>query len=203
MAIIGGLEIIPEDSVLCIEEKNGNVKSIFALYVASERAREGKTVTYLTLQSRDTVLKTMARLKMQPSDHIRIVELPSDRARQDVLTRVREPGCQLLIIDPFSVIFAEESFLDLSIMLAGLLSASRNGTMFLLLIDQGVMNQRQENLVRAMCDGVMQFVVIPEGDRLKYYISIPKMRGSFPQEKMLPFTINNEGLLIDTRERHG
>jgi KaiC/GvpD/RAD55 family RecA-like ATPase len=203
MATVGGLEILPDDSVLCIEENNGNVKSIYALYIASERAREGRPVTYLTLQSPDTILRTMARLNMQPSDNIRIIELSPDRARQDVLTRIREPECHLLIIDPFSVIFAEDSFLDLSILLAGLMSASRKGTTFLLLVDVGVMNGRQENLVRAMSDGVMQFVVLPEGDKLKYYISTPKMRGAFPQEKMLPFTISNEGLLIDTRERHG
>jgi KaiC/GvpD/RAD55 family RecA-like ATPase len=203
MAFVDGLEIVPDDSVLCIEENNGNVKSIYALYIASERAREGKPVTYLTLQSCDTVLKTMARLNMKPSDLIHIIELPPDRARQDVLTRVQEPDCHLLIIDPFSVIFAEDSFLDLSIMLAGLVSASRKGTTFLLLVDAGIMNKRQENLVRAMSDGVIQFVVVPEGDKLKYYISTPKMRGAFPQEKMLPFTISNEGLLIDTRERHG
>jgi hypothetical protein len=46
-------------------------------------------------------------------------------------------------------------------------------------------------------------VVVPEGDKLRHYINIPKMRGAFPRNKMLSFTLNEEGLLIDTRERHG
>ena len=56
---------------------------------------------------------------------------------------------------------------------------------------------------RAMADGIIQFVVVPEGDKLRHYINIPKMRGAFPRNKMLSFTLNEEGLLIDTRERHG
>jgi KaiC/GvpD/RAD55 family RecA-like ATPase len=84
-----------------------------------------------------------------------------------------------------------------------MISASHNGTTFLLLIDRGVLPERHENLVRAMADGVIEFTIVPEGDKLRHYINIPKMRGEFPRDKMLPFTVNEEGLLIDTRERHG
>jgi KaiC/GvpD/RAD55 family RecA-like ATPase len=84
-----------------------------------------------------------------------------------------------------------------------MISASQNGTTFILLIDQGVLPERNEKLVLAMADGVIEFTIMPEGDKLKHYINIPKLRGMFPLEKMLPFTVNEEGLLIDTRERHG
>ena len=39
---------------------------------------------------------------------------------------------------------------------------------------------------RPMSDGIIQFVIVPEGDKLNKYINIPKMRGSFPRDKMLP-----------------
>ena len=203
MAFENGLEIVPDNSVLCIEEMVGNIKTIYALYVAAERAKGGVPVTYLTLQSREDIIRTMTQLRIPRSDLIRIIELPPDQARHDILALIQEPDTPLIIIDPFSVFFAEDRFSELSNILFSLATASRKGTTFLLLVDTGVLPERQENLVRALADGVIQFMIIPEGDKLKNYINIPKMRWAFPRDKMLPFTVNNEGLLIDTRERHG
>jgi KaiC/GvpD/RAD55 family RecA-like ATPase len=203
MALVNGLEIIPDRSVLCIEEHSGNIKSIYAIYVASEWAKNGSRVNYLTLQTREDVMKKMALLRIPESDNLTVVEITPAHAKQEVLTQISNPGAPLIVIDPFSVFFAEDSFAELNSLLFGLISASRKGTTFLLMVDCGVLPDRQENLVRAMADGIIQFVVVPEGDKLKHYINIPKMRGEFPRNKMLSFTLNEEGLLIDTRERHG
>lgn len=203
MAFVNGLEMVPDNSVLVMEEKNGNIKSIYALYVASERAREGLPVKYLTLRSREDILEIMAHLNIPSSDLIQVIELPPGDSRNAVLNLIRDPDARLVIIDPFSVFFAEDSFSEVNSLLFTLMTMSRKGTTFLLLMDDGVLAEREEHLVRAMTDGVIQFVIVPEGDKLRNYISIPKMRGAFPQEKMLPFTISSEGLLIDTRERHG
>ncbi len=54
-----------------------------------------------------------------------------------------------------------------------------------------------------MADGVIQITTVTEGDKVKRYLNIPKMQGAQLLEKMLPFTITDEGFLIDTRERHG
>ena len=203
MALVNGLEMIPELSVLCIEEHSGNIKSIYAIYVASEWARKGAKVHYLSLQTKDDVLKKMALLRIPESENLTIIEITPTKAKQEVLTEINNPGAPLIVIDPFSVFFAEDSFAELSTLLFGMISASRKGTTYLLMVDCGVLPERQENLVRAMSDGIIQFVIVPEGDKLKHYINIPKMRGAFPRNKMLSFTLNEEGLLIDTRERHG
>jgi KaiC/GvpD/RAD55 family RecA-like ATPase len=203
MALVNGLEMVPDSSVLCIEERNGNIKSIYAIYIASERARGGTPVTYLTLQTREDVLNKMAKLNIPGSDLLHIVEIQPAQAKREVLSYIKEPKTPLIVIDPFSVFFAEDSFTELNALLFDLISTSRKGTTFLLLIDSGVLLEREENLVRAMTDGIIEFTIVPEGDKLKHYINIPKMRGAFPREKMLPFTVNEEGLLIDTRERHG
>jgi len=203
VALVNGLEILPANSVLSIEERNGNIKSIYAIYVASERARAGTPVTYITLQTKEDVLKKMDQLRIPRSDLISLVEIQPAQAKREVLNYINEPKTPLIVIDPFSVFFAEESFSDISALLFNLISTSRKGTTFLLLVDTGVLPERQENLVRAMTDGIIEFTVIQEGDKLKHYINIPKMRGEYPRDKMLPFTVNEEGLLIDTRERHG
>jgi len=203
MPLVNGLEMVPDNSVLCVEEQSGNIKSIYGIYVASEKARSGIPVSYLTLQTRDDVLKKMTSLRVPHSDNLNIVEIQPGTAKHDVLAVISSPPAPLIVIDPFSVFFAEDSFSDLSSLLFGMILTSRKGTTFLILVDRGVLPERQENLVRAMSDGIIQFVVVPEGDKLKHYINIPKMRGAVPSDKMLPFTVNAEGLLIDTRERHG
>ena len=203
MAFVDGLDMVPENSVLCVEEMSGNIKSIYAVYVASERARTGTHVKYLTLQTREDVHHKMTQLRIPSSDLLEIVEIQPAFAKQEVLTYIKEPNAPLIVIDPFSVFFAEDSFADLSTLLFSIITTSRKGTTYLLLVDTGVLPERQENLVRAMADGIIEFTIIQEGDKLKHYINIPKMRGAFPRDKMLPFTVNAEGLLIDTRERHG
>ena len=203
MALVNGLEMVPENSVLCIEERNGNIKSIYALYVASERARAGTPVTFLTLQTKEDVLRRMEQLRIPGSDLLTIVEIRPVQAKNEVLTFVNGPGDPLIIIESFAIFFAGDSFSDLSSLLFGLISNSRTGRTFLLLVDSGILPEREENLVRAIADGIIEFTIVPEGDKLKHYINIPKMRGAYPRDKMLPYTVNEEGLLIDTRERHG
>lgn len=198
-----GLEIVPDNSVLCIEENAGNIKTIYALYAASDKAAKGADVTYLTLQTKDELLSQMKRFGIPPRDSLRIIEISPNHAKLDVLSQIENIHGPLLILDPFAVFFADDSTKDLTAFMFDLIRRSRRGTTVLLLIDIGVLPERLEQLVRAMSDGIIQFVIVPEGDKLNKYINIPKMRGAFPRDKMLPFTLSEEGLMIDTRERHG
>ena len=203
MEFVSGIDIVPEKSVLCIKEDTGNTKSLFASLISAEQGKEGIAVNYLTLRSRDEVHQQIIHLRMKIPENLRVITLSPANSAQDVISLIYEPDIPLIIIDGFSVFFSEYSFTDLYTLMFRMISASQNGTTFILLIDRGVLPERNENLVLAMADGVIEFTIVPEGDKLKHYINIPKLRGMFPLEKMLPFTVNEEGLLIDTRERHG
>jgi KaiC/GvpD/RAD55 family RecA-like ATPase len=203
MDFIEGLEIVPEKCVICIEEDAGNTKSLFASLVSSERGKKGIAVNYLTLRNREEIHQQIEQLHLKVPEKLRVITISPQNSAQDVISLIYEPEIPLIVIDAFSVFFSEYSFTDLYTLMFRMISASHNGTTFLLLIDRGVLPERHENLVRAMADGVIEFTIVPEGDKLRHYINIPKMRGEFPRDKMLPFTVNEEGLLIDTRERHG
>ena len=203
MDFIDGLEIVPEKCVICIEEDAGNTKSLFASLVSSERGKKGIAVNYLTLRNREEIHRQIEQLHLKVPEKLRVITISPQNSAQDVISLIYEPDIPLIVIDAFSVFFSEYSFTDLYTLMFRMISASHNGTTFLLLIDRGVLPERHENLVRAMADGVIEFTIVPEGDKLRHYINIPKMRGEFPRDKMLPFTVNEEGLLIDTRERHG
>ena len=109
----------------------------------------------------------------------------------------------ICVIDTFSTLCTRSDSAELELMMDYFLDESRKGSVFLLLSDSGVFNPREENLLRAMADGIIQFMANQEGDKIKRAICIPKMKGTIPPDRMLPITINDEGILIDTRERHG
>ena len=203
MDFASGLEIVPEKSVICIEETSGNIKSLFASLIASEWGGKGVAVNYLTLRNPDEIQRQIEQLRLEVPEKLRVITVSPQNSSPDIISLICEPDIPLIVIDGFSVFFSEYSFSDLNALMFRMISASHNGTTFLLLIDRGVLPERHENLVRAMADGIIEFTIVPEGDKLKHYINISKMRGAFPRDKMLPFTVNEEGLLIDTRERHG
>jgi len=195
-----GVQEYPDNSVILIEEETGLIKSIYAQYIA---AGAKKPVCYITTRARDDILRQMALLRPPHIDHMEIRELHEAEpgAMCDLLTTETPAG--LIVVDPFSIYFMESPLHEFRQMVTRLVAASRNGRTFLLLDDIGVLPDRHEQLLRAMADGVIRITSINEGDKIRRYLNVLKMRGTQPLDKMLPFTISDEGFLIDTRERHG
>ena len=108
-----------------------------------------------------------------------------------------------MIVDQFSLYFLDTPLSEFRDAISRLLTAAKTGHVLLLLVDRGVLPERHEALLRAMADGIIQVTTVIEGDKLKRFLNIPKMQGAKLSEKMLPFTVSDEGFLIDTRERHG
>ncbi len=203
MAPVQGIDDFPEKSVILLEEDTGITKSSYAQYIGSETAAAGKNVCYITSRSPDDVRGDMKRLNILPAKGFHIEEMPgaSPGALLDLLAL--KSTCDLVIVDQFSFYFLDSSLLELRDGISRIIAAAKTGRVFLLLMDRGVLPERHEALLRAMVDGVIQITTVTEGDKLKRYLNIPKMQGAQLLEKMLPFTVSNEGFLIDTRERHG
>jgi len=195
----GALEY-PDHSLILIEEDTGLVKSIYAQYIA---ASAKKPVCYITTRARDDILQQMAQLRLPHIDHMEIREMHEAEpgAMCDLLATQIPAG--LIVVDPFSTYFMESPLHEFRQMVTRLVAASRNGRTFFLLDDIGVLPDRHERLLRAMADGVIRITAMNEGDKIRRYLNILKMQGTQPVDKMLPFTISDEGFLIDTRERHG
>jgi KaiC/GvpD/RAD55 family RecA-like ATPase len=65
----------------------------------------------------------------------------------------------------------------------------------------GVMSERPEKILRSMVDGVIQFSIVYEENKITRYMTIPKLNGAAPVDRKIPFTLNENGITIDTRER--
>ncbi len=203
MAPVQGMDNFPEKSVILIEEDTGLVKSVYAQYIAAEKAADGKDVAYLTTRASEDIRSEMKSLRILPDKEFHIEEIhgTTPGALLDLLTL--HGNGDLVIVDQFSLYFIDTSLSEFRDGISRLITAAKTGRVFLLLVDRGVLPERHEALLRAMADGVIQVTTVPEGDKLKRYLNIPKMQGAQLSEKMLPFTIGVEGFLIDTRERHG
>lgn len=194
----GGLERIPERCIVLIEEDSGCMKDFFAQKVAAETAREGKKVVYLTSHFREDILAQMERYRMPVGpalviiDHCHGVGPVMDHCNGD-----------LCVLDPVSSMLLDADLQGFRSFLSAVRKMSREGRSFLLVSDMGVLSHQHEQILRAIADGVVRFVAVQEGDKIKRYMHVLKMKGSIPADRMIPFTVTDEGLVIDTRERLG
>ena len=198
MAFESGITELPEKAVILIEEDPGVVKETFILKIAVDSLISGKKVVYLTSRMRGDILVHAKTFHILVPEQFNIVD--SFRNVNDL--KHAEHG-EFCVIDSFSTMFSRSNVSEMENVIEWLLVESRKGATFAILSDSGVLPAKEEQLLRSMCDGVIQFVSTIEADKMRRYINVPKMRGIIPPDRMLPITISDEGILIDTRERHG
>jgi KaiC/GvpD/RAD55 family RecA-like ATPase len=194
-----GLKEIPERSVLLIEEDLGSIKHIFVQRIGFEAVKTGKCVVYITPKLKEDVNRQMSvyRYGLKHSGNFEIIENFRDR---DSLSDVCDGD--ISIIDPFTYLFVDSDINELINTLNSFIASSRkDDRIFLLTSDMGVIPGRAERIMRSLVDGVIQFLVVYSGDRINRFINIPKLNGTQPLDSMIPFTVGEEGIAIDTRER--
>ncbi|MBN1194210.1 MAG: hypothetical protein JXA08_02515 [Methanomicrobiaceae archaeon] len=197
MDIAMGLPALPERSVILVEEETGSIKTIFALMKAAEASGAGKKVRYITPGGVDDLQAYLDACHLTIPDGCELIGGITER-RDMVMECVGD----LCIIDRFGTFFFDSSLTELKIALDLFTEMSANGTI-VLLIDRGLLPSRHEQMMRAMADGIIQFIATFEGNRVKRFIYVPKMRGRIPADRMVAFDLTDEGILVDTRERHG
>ena len=197
------MDTFPEKSVILIEEDTGITKSVYAQYIAADAASAGKEVWFITARPAEDITGEMTRMRILPAKGFHVEEMHGT-APGTLLDRLTLHGNgDLVIVDQFSLYFIDTPLSEFREGISRIGAAAKAGRVFLLLVDRGVLPDRHEALVRAMADGVIQITTVTEGDKLKRYLHIPKMQGTRLLDKMLPFTVSEDGFLIDTRERHG
>lgn len=198
MALINlRFEDLPQKSILLVEEDLGDVKRIFSQKMAAEAVRAGKEVVYITPKSKDEVEHLVSTSGIADSEKFKVVEKFSDSMR--LLTVC---GGDLCIVEKFTLMNVNTDVNHLLHILSSLSEFARaKNCIFLLTSDTGVIPERPEKILRAMVDGVIQFTVAYDENRIARYINIPKLNGVAPVDRMIPFTLDENGITIDTRER--
>ena len=193
-----GLKELPEKSVLLIEEDLGCIKHIFVQKIGFEAVKTGKRVVYITPKLKEDVNRQMSTYYgLKQLENFEIIE--NFRDRGSLLDVCNGDVC---IIDPFTSLFIDSDIDELINTLNSFMASSRkDNRIFLLTSDMGVIPGRAERIMRSLVDGVIQLLVAYSGDRINRFINIPKLNGTQPLDRMIPFTVGEEGIAIDTRER--
>jgi len=194
-----GYNSLPKNSLLVLEEELGDNKRIFAQMLGAEAVKSGKELVYVSLMAKEDILRQLSILGVDSNAGINIRDKFRDRFRVTELC-----GGDLFIVDGFSLLFSEAHPAEVYNVLNQLADLSRVGERIIILTsDCGLLPQKSEKMLHAMADGVVQFNVVYEEDRISRYIKIPKMAGMVPQSKMLSFAVDEGRIYIDTRERFG
>ena len=192
-----GLKELPEKSVLLIEEDLGSIKHIFVQRIGFEAAEAGKRVVYITPKLKEDVNGQMPMYGLKQLENFEIIE-----NFRDPTSILEVCGGDVCIVDPFTSLFIDSDINELINTLNSFMASSRkDDRIFLLTSDRGVIPDRAERVMRSLVDGVIQFLVVHTGDRINRFINIPKLSGTLPLDSMIPFTVGEEGISIDTRER--
>ena len=217
-----GLKQIPGNEVLLIEEDLGSIKSTFVQRIGFDAISDGRKVLYIsTKRSREDVLEQMSVSGLNGNserfailgdfkDRIALLDMCHGDMKRRHLYHLIDPSLQnisevdICIVDTFSSLFIEEDVHTMVDALISLVNISRDsGTAFLLASDMGILSDRVERVMRSMVDGIIQFRTEYSGGKVNRFINIPKMKGTLPLSKMVPFNVTGDGITIDTRERIG
>ncbi len=217
-----GLKQIPGNEVLLVEEDLGSIKSTFVQRIGFDAIKDGRKVLYIsTKRSREDVLEQMSVSGLNGNserfailgdfkDRIALLDMCNGDMKRRHMYHLIDPslqnisGMDICIVDTFSSLFIEEDVHTMVDALNSLVNISRDsGTAFLLASDMGILSDRVERVMRSMVDGIIQFRTEYSGGKVNRFINIPKMKGTLPLSKMVPFNVTGDGITIDTRERIG
>jgi len=198
MALINlTFEDLPKKSLLLAEEEIGDVKRVFSQKIAAEAIKAGKEVVYVTPKLKDDIDHQVAMYGIAENEKFKVIEKFTDGSRLQTVC-----GGDLCIIEKFTLMNMSTDVNHLFYILNSLAELSRiKDSIFLLTSDMGVMPERPEKILRAMVDGVIQFSIVYEENRITRYMTIPKLNGAAPVDRKIPFTLDEKGITIDTRER--
>ena len=197
MANILGSEFMAGQRIILIEGETGGGHTIYALSIASDALKKGRLVLWITQGRRADILKNVQGFGIDGIEKMMIAEEVTD------WRKVTIPEGALVILDSLPFFHTEDTLAGMRKTIIEITRAAGQNRTILLVSEMGILPPGQERLARAMADGVVQLLAEREGEKLRRYFHIPKMRGTVPIDRVIPFTLSAQGILIDPRERYG
>ncbi|HTY52833.1 MAG TPA: ATPase domain-containing protein [Methanomicrobiales archaeon] len=196
MATILGFDFLADQRLVLVEGETGGVQAVYALSIARDALKKGRKVTYITHHDREDVLKVMDGYALE-ANGMEIADNVSEWRTVPI------PEGALVVLDSLPFFSAEDTREGMRRLVSDMARAARPGRTILLLSETGILHPSHELLASALADGVVRFVAEREGEKIRRFIHVPKMRGYLPIDRMIPFTLTEQGILIDPRERYG
>ncbi len=193
--------------VTVIEEDIGAVSSILARQIGTHAVSIGKKVCYLSLVERAEPLPREEILGLLAGPNSEQVSEDFLEGSNPVMIKI-EPGLlslqdlkfDVVIFEGFSAYLfdkTEREIVDLISVMRKLVSMGRS---FVLIAEGSMLSDKIKGYVRSLSDNVIIVRTEIIGDKINRLLYIPKMKGQHPEDRLTKFTIETEGIEVDTRE---
>jgi len=179
--------------ITLIEDESGAVARILAEQIARAAAASGARVRRLPLNgTADALADELFRMTHQ------------QKGDADAPRRSTQKGDgEVLVIDSFSTAIFGLPDEEKIRLIGRITSASAHGTSFLLTSDGRTLDARINAYLKAISDNVIILRVELVGEKVARTLYIQKLKNAVPSDKLLKFTVDEQGVQIDTRELIG
>jgi archaellum biogenesis ATPase FlaH len=106
----------------------------------------------------------------------------------------------LIVFESFSSHLFDRTDSEIVEMLGEMRRLASNGRSFVLTSESEMLSSRVNAYLRAMSDNVIIIKTEVNRDKIDRLLYIPKMNGRKPMDRLVKFTVEDNGIEIDTRE---
>lgn len=119
-----------------------------------------------------------------------------ERLSKEKVTQIR------CVVDSLSSLFRTEDPEDVIDLFEIIQMAARKyGGIYFFILDRGVHEERLVNTLLYLADGIFDFSTRERGSELEHTMRIQKLRNMIFSTKLIPYSISEEGLVVETTER--
>ena len=192
--------------ILLLTGLPGSGNEVFARQIAYARAKQ-IGVTYFTVNvSSDNVKEDMAAYNwdiapLEASGNWKFKTLTkSDNLVETIIEEMRDH--RTIIIDSLSEVLLTRKIEEAINLLTAMSRQNQDSEEYhLLLLTEGMQDQKAETAMQHFADGVILFNTTWTTDTTHRDIMVKKMKGSFVPSRSLPYSISKRGFLIETATR--
>jgi KaiC/GvpD/RAD55 family RecA-like ATPase len=192
--------------ILLLTGLPGSGNEVFARQIAYARAKQ-IGVTYFTVNATsDNVKEDMAAYnwdiaQLETAGNWKFETLAkADNLVETVIEEMK--GHRTIILDSLSEVLLTRKIEEAINLLTAMSRQNRGSEEYhLLLLTEGMQDQKAETAMQHFADGVILFNTTWTTDATHRDIMVKKMKGTFVPSRSLPYTIGKKGFLIETATR--
>jgi len=193
--------------ITLIEEEIGSVSPILTRQIGTYGVAIGKKVCFLTLseeKSETAQQREMIGIRVGAARDARGSDLVDESAialkSDSGLLNLEDLEFDLIVFEFFSSHIFDKTDGELIEMLGEMRRLASQGRSFVLTSEGQIISPKANAYIRAIADNIIIIKTELARDKIDRLLYIPKMKGIRPMDKLVKFTLSENGIEIDTRE---
>ncbi len=194
--------------VSLIEEEFGTVNRILAMQAGAYALSLGKEVCYLTSEESGSSQKDQPMLPPTGAQK----QLPENGGSKTSsvvigsgasLSFLKKMSFDVAVFPYFSNYIFGKSEVEIIEAMRAIRNIALSGRGFVVALETPILSRQNLAFLRSVSDNVLIIQVSINADRITRMLYVPKLKGTLPMDKLLKFTMEEDGIQIDTRELVG